>query len=85
MRRKPISLALTWIAALAVAGSVHAGTVTGTVKYEVSPGFHRLAGVFEVRHDRSTGDEGGFFEGPENRLVPNQNLVLLGLLWSFDR
>lgn len=57
---------------------------TGTVKYEYSPGRHRLVGTLEVRYDRSTGDDGGFYEGPDNVLVPSQTLVLLGVLWSFD-
>jgi hypothetical protein len=63
--------------------SIHA--YTGTVKYEFAPRHNRLVGTFEVRFDRSTGEQGGFYEGPENMLVPDQSLVLLGLLWSFDR
>ncbi len=58
---------------------------TGTVKYQFSPRHHRLVGTLEVRYDRSTGEEGGFFEGPDNRLVPDQTLLLGGILWSFDR
>jgi len=59
---------------------------TATLKYEVQPARHnRLVATLEIRTDRSTGDGGGFYEGPENELVGNQNLVLLGLLWSFDR
>ena len=45
---------------------------------------HRLVGTFEVRYDRSTGEQGGFYEGPDNMLVPDQPLALIGLLWSFD-
>jgi hypothetical protein len=63
--------------------SIHA--YTGTVKYEFSPRRHRLVGSFEVRYDRSTGDESGFYEGPDNDLVPDQTLALVGLLWSFGR
>ena len=58
---------------------------TGTVKYQFSPKYHRLVGTLEARHDRSTGEEGGYFEGADNVLVPDQTLVLVGLLWSFDR
>jgi hypothetical protein len=57
---------------------------TGTVKYEFSPRHHRLVGTFEVHYDRSTGEQGGFYEGPDNMLVPDQPLALIGLLWSFD-
>jgi len=57
-----------------------------TVKYEFQPARHnKLVATLEVRTDRSTGDGGGFYDGPDNDLVENQNLVLLGLLWSFDR
>jgi hypothetical protein len=55
------------------------------VKYQFSPKYHRLVGTLEARHDRSTGEEGGYFEGADNVLVPDQTLVLVGLLWSFDR
>ena len=57
---------------------------TGTIKYQLSPRHHRIVGVLEARYDRSTGDAGGFYEGPDNLLVPSQSLVLLGLLWSFE-
>jgi len=57
---------------------------TGTVKYQLSLRHHRIVGVFEARYDRSTGDDGGFYKGPDNSLVPSQSLVLFGLLWSFD-
>jgi hypothetical protein len=57
---------------------------TGTFKYQLSPRHQRLVGTFELRYDRSTGDEGGFFDSPDDRLVPDQTLVLVGLLWSFE-
>jgi hypothetical protein len=57
---------------------------TGTVKYQFSPRRQRLVGTFEVRYDRSTGDQGGFYEGPDNDLVPDQTLALVGILWSLD-
>jgi hypothetical protein len=57
---------------------------TGTVKYQFSPRHQRLVGTFEVRYDRSTGGQGGFYAGPDNHLVPDQSLFLIGVLWSFD-
>ena len=40
---------------------------------------HDLAVVdarsLEVRYDRSNGEQRGFYEGPDNRLVPDQTLV----------
>jgi hypothetical protein len=39
---------------------------------------------FEYRFDRSTGDEGGFYAGADNRLVPEQNLFIVGIVWSFE-
>ena len=60
--------------------------VAATVKYEVHPARHnKLVATLEVRTDRSTGDGGGFYEGPANDLVEDKSLILLGLLWSFDR
>lgn len=37
----------------------------------------------EYRFDRSTGPEGGFYQGPDNVLVPNQNLLIAALNWRF--
>lgn len=58
---------------------------TGTLKYEYAPRSHRLVGALEVRYDRSTGEEGGFYRGSNNTLVPGQTLLLASLLWSFGR
>jgi len=57
---------------------------TGTVKYQFSRRYNRLVGVVELRYDRSTGDQGGFYSGSDNQLVPTQSLALLGVMWSFD-
>ena len=38
----------------------------------------------EYRFDRSTGEESGFYAGTDNRLVPEQNLFVVALLWSFE-
>jgi hypothetical protein len=37
----------------------------------------------EYRFDRSTGPEGGFYEGPDDVLVPNQNLLIAAVNWRF--
>lgn len=58
---------------------------TGTVKYQFSPRHQRLVGNLEVRYDRSTGDQGGFYKGPNNEFVSDLSLVLVGLVWSLDR
>ena len=63
--------------------------VTSTLEYRIAVG--RQSGILrlEYRFDRSTGSQGGFFTGGEVApgvigLTPNQNLLLLGLLWAFD-
>ncbi len=58
--------------------------LTATFKYQLSPRNQRLVGTFELRYDRSTGAEGGFPDRPDDRLVPDQSTILLGVLWSFD-
>jgi hypothetical protein len=71
---------------LMTAGEQLIRAFSATLKYEFHPAHHnRLVATLEVRSDRSTGDGGGFYDGPDNELVENQNLVLLGLLWSFHR
>jgi len=71
---------------LATASEQRLRAFAATLKYEFRPARHnRLVASLEVRTDRSTGDGGGFYEGPDNDLVEDQSLVLLGLLWSFDR
>lgn len=59
---------------------------SATLKYEFLPARdNRLVATLEARADRSTGNGGGFYDGADNELVENQNLVLVGLLWSFHR
>ena len=58
---------------------------TGTVKFRLSAKSNRLVGSLEARYDRSTGDDGGFFQGPDDTLVPGQSMLLFGLTWSFER
>lgn len=67
-------------------GDQHLSAIAATLKYEFQPApHHRLVASLEVRTDRSTGEDGGFYAGPDNELVEIQRLVLIGLLWSFDR
>jgi hypothetical protein len=59
--------------------------VTATVEYHT--GFlsiNDLSARAEYRFDRSTGDDGGFYKGADNMLVPNQNLFIASLVWAFD-
>jgi hypothetical protein len=62
---------------------IHAYTTT--VVYQLSFWtFNTAVAMLEYPYDRSTGSDGGFFKGVDNRLVPNQHQVLLGLMWAFD-
>jgi len=71
---------------LMTAGEQLLRAFSATLKYEFLPARHdQLVATLEFRTDRSTGDGGGFYDGPDNGLVENQNLVLLGLLWSLHR
>lgn len=63
--------------------------VTSTLEYRIAVG--RQTGILrlEYRFDRSTGSQGGYFARGEIApgvigLTPNQNLIILGLLWAFD-
>ena len=57
---------------------------TATVKYQLSPKHQRLLGFLELRHDKSSGEEGGFNHGAAGGLVPDQTLVLVSVLWRLD-
>jgi hypothetical protein len=60
--------------------------LTGTLKYDWRFEPHnKLQLVLELRRDRSTGPEGGFFDGPTNSLVEYQNLALIGVTWQLER
>ena len=63
--------------------TITALTTTLEYRYSRAPG-NELSLRAELRWDRSTGEDGGFYEGPANRLVRDQNLAILALLWSFD-
>lgn len=57
---------------------------TGTVEYTFSPAASNTAVLaLEYRYDQSSGEEGGFFKGDTNRLVPDQHLVIVSLMWSY--
>ena len=63
--------------------------MTSTLEYRIAIG--RQTGLLrlEYRFDRSTGAQSGFYTGGDSAagvagLTPNQNLVILGLLWAFD-
>jgi hypothetical protein len=59
--------------------------VSTTVEYHSSfLKYNDLSARVEYRFDRSTGGEGGFYAGADNRLVPDQNLFILAFLWVFD-
>ena len=58
--------------------------VTTTLEYTFSPfAFNTVVGALEYRFDHSTGREGGFFEGENSQLVPNQHQVIFSLMWNF--
>jgi len=64
--------------------------ITGTIAYRVRAfSKHTLTAKLEYRFDRSTGSGGGFFTGQQlspgiSQLTPNQQLLILGLMWAFD-
>ena len=63
---------------------------TGTLGYRVRVLSKNTVTVkLEYRFDRSTGSGGGFFTGQNDasgvpQLTPNQQLLILGLMWAFD-
>jgi hypothetical protein len=59
--------------------------VTTTLEYRFRFLQHNdLSARVEYRFDRSTGEDGGFFAGSDNHLVPEQNLLMVGLVWSLE-
>lgn len=64
--------------------------VTGTLEYRVRiAAKHAVTVKLEYRFDRSTGSGGGFFTGQQfspgiPQLTPNQQLLIVGLMWAFD-
>ncbi len=63
--------------------------VTSTIEYRIPYKWTNTTLRLEHRWDESTGAGGGFFRRGEVQpgvlsLTPNQHLVLLGILWTFD-
>ena len=63
--------------------------VTSTIEYRIPYKWTNTTLRLEHRWDESTGAGGGFFRRGEAQpgvlsLPPNQHLVLLGILWTFD-
>ena len=57
---------------------------TGTLEYSFSPAASNTAVLaLEYRYDHSSGEEGGFYSGDNNRLVPNEQQLILSLMWAF--
>lgn len=57
---------------------------TGTLEYTFSPFNSNTAVIaLEYRYDRSTGSDGGFYNGDGNELVPDQHQVIVSLMWTF--
>jgi hypothetical protein len=58
---------------------------TGTVKYQFLPRNNRLVLTLELRHDKTSGSEGGFPDEPNDEFKDDQALLLAGFLWTFAR
>ncbi len=63
--------------------------VTSTVEYRIPYRWTNTMVRLEHRWDESTGAGGGFFSRRDSQpgaisLTPNQHLVLIGILWTFD-
>lgn len=59
--------------------------ITAGAEYRMSPlRMNTLSARAEYRFDRSSGPDGGFYEGENNTLVPDQHLFIVALLWRFD-
>ena len=63
--------------------------ITSTLSYKRHLGPHLAIVRLEYRFDRSTGSEGGFFKDGEAapgvpKLVKDQHVIWLGLMWAFD-
>jgi hypothetical protein len=57
---------------------------TGTLEYSFSPiKANTMVIALEYRYDRSTGSDGGFYNGEDNELVPDQHQLLFSLMWAF--
>ena len=59
------------------------GAITGSLDVRVPIPRSEVFARLEYRYDRSTGTDGGFYEGPDNVLVPNQHLLIAAVNWGF--
>ena len=57
--------------------------IAGTYKYNFPVSAGNLVGAIELRYDKSTGEEGGFFDQPDDRLVPTQTLLFISINYDF--
>ena len=57
--------------------------VTGTFKYRFPVSSGQLVGAIELRYDKSTGEEGGFFDKPGDQLVPSQTVLFFSIDYDF--
>jgi len=58
---------------------------TGSLEYRLSPiEMNVLSARLEYRFDRSTGPDGGFYEGSDDALTANQHLVIASVMLLFD-
>lgn len=58
--------------------------ITTTAEYRLI--YQWITSIFrlEYRYDHSTGSDGGFFTGEQNRLTSSQNLLIFSVIWTFD-
>ena len=59
--------------------------LTSTYKYNFPVTSGQLVGAIELRYDKSTGEEGGFFDEPGDQLVPTQTVLFFSIDYSFGR
>lgn len=66
--------------------SQNIGAITTTLQYTFSPmASNTIVASLEYRYDRSTGTEGGFFKGADNRLVSDQHQIFFSFMWTFGQ
>jgi hypothetical protein len=59
--------------------------ITATLEYHAAVlRYNTVSARVEYRYDRSTGDDGGFYAGKDHHLVPEQNLLILSFIISFE-
>jgi len=58
--------------------------ITSMLEYRLKHQGAQAIFRIEHRYDNSTGPGGGFFDGGQNLLTPNQNLLAVGVILTFD-